>query len=638
MPEETNTPRTEGATNETPAPANLATVETQDHGTKLENQSPAPQPPAEADERSLVELTQAAAKGRLSDASEERATMLMHDALLSGGEAFLGAVDAMPQLPWILAVRAIEQAWPKLVPEARPFLLSGLAKMEGIPGARLRLSVSRALMKIELPVAVKIAATVCLEMVNPETGMLNAEQSKLIGNVFIGRGKPWVLQFPLESLDEAESTAMVAALVFSVFNVNNPPITQLSILRFGAARLGSMHPNLQEMVAKNVERWNGKWQVALRRDCPVLPEIIAAALKPQRGGDNAPAQPSSQHDDDAGEAETQPPLPKELEEKLKLAAEAGDPDAVAAATKEINTWLDVQRTNRPQPREQQEEQPAEREDDRRSRGRGRGRDRDRDRERPPENQPRERPTYVSREQERSGGPAPFNLTEALRGIDKYVSQLRNDLSAAQVRIRRAEEGGGRRRSSDRAILSVEEANLSTDELKRLVIQLEARVADQESRIAELTSDSEMRADSMAPGADGKEPDAITQLRTFLAMKLSDDWADYLALENQNQEPDIVVKQHYRSIIRRIFGALIAEGVALTPKAELPPPPPEILPPPPTPVIEEEEEDEDDEELDAIPEPELDNLDDDEDDDDDSAEPVATDSTEDSTEPDAKPTS
>ena len=38
---------------------------------------------------------------------------------------------------------------------------------------------------------------------NPENGSLTADQSKLIGNVFIGRGKPWVLQLPLESLDEA---------------------------------------------------------------------------------------------------------------------------------------------------------------------------------------------------------------------------------------------------------------------------------------------------------------------------------------------------------------------------------------------------------------------------------------------------
>ena len=273
-------------------------------------------------------------------------------------------------------------------------------------------------------------------------------------------------------------------------------------------------------------------------------------------------------------------------------------------------------------------QAGENEDDnRRNRGRdrGRGRSGDRDRggeqrggeqrERPQERQerqerPKERPAYVSREQEVRGGT--FNLSDALRGIEKYVSQLRNDLGAMQIRTRRAEESGGRsRRPSDRVILSVEEANLSSEELKRLVVQLESRVADQETRITELMTDSEMRSVAMTPGPDGVTPDAATQLRTLLALKLNEDWADYLALENQ--EPDLVIQQHHRSILRNVFGVLLAENVALAPKADLPPPPPEILPPPPTPVIDEEEADEDDDELDAIPEPEPVNLDDEEDD-------------------------
>jgi hypothetical protein len=630
---------------EQPAPVEAAVVEEE---AKPENQEP--QPPSEGpEERSLAELAEASTKGRLSNAAEDRATMLMKDNLLTGGEDFLAALDAMPKLPWILAVRAIEQAWPLLVPEARPFLLDGLAKMGGMQSARLRLSVSRALMKLDLPVAVKIAASVCQAMVNPETGLISADESKLIGNVFIGRGKPWVLQLPLEALEDAEATAVVSAILFSVFNVNNPPITQLSILRYSAPKLGAVHPSLHEMIAKIVGRWNGKWQTALRRDCPVLPEAIAAVLKEERPNENAGRESRenvgrdgrNRRDGRDGrdarrepapegeEPETQPPLPAELEEKLKLAAEAGDADAVAKATQDINAWLDAQRAARKQQREQAPEaEPAEpsaeEKDDesRRGRGRdrdrGRGRERDRDREqtreKPPEKQPeraKERPAYVSRDQEGRGGA--FNLSESLRGIEKYVSQLRNELGAMQTRLRRAEEGGRSRRpgTGDRVILSVEENNLSSEELKRLVVQLEARVADQEARITELTTDSEQRAESMAPGPDGEIPDAVTQLRTLLALKLSEDWADYLALENQ--EPDLVIQQHHRSIIRKVFGVLLAEGVPLAPKAELPPPPPEILPPPPAPVIDEEEGEEDDEELDAIPEPEPEILDDDEDD-------------------------
>ncbi len=650
MADETNEPQTEGAPKKRPTPVNNAIIEAQERDISLEPvktekpakpvkaakpepapdaeapaepapEAAAPQPPAEGpEERSLAELAEAGSKGRLSNAAEERATTQMKDGLLEGGEAFLGALDAMPKLPWILAVRAVEQAWPLLVPEARPFLLDGLARMEGLHSARLRLSVSRALMRLDLPVAVKIAASVCTGFVNPADGSLTPDQSKLVGNVFIGRGKPWVLQLPLESLDDAESTAIVSALVFSVFNVNNPPITQLSILRYGAARLGSMHPNLQEMVAKNVARWNGKWQTALRRDCPVLPEGIASVLKAEQSGEERNQRGGNVPE--TAEADTQPPLPPELEEKLKQAAEAGDADGVAAATQEINAWLETQRVARrqQQPPAEAGPQSSENEDDnRRNRGRDRGRSRGGDRggdqrggdqrERPQE-RPKERPAYVSREQEVRG--SIFNLSDALRGIEKYVSQLRNDLGAMQIRIRRAEDGGGRsRRPSDRVILSVEEANLSSEELKRLVVQLEGRVADQEARIAELMTDSEMRSVAMTPGPDGVTPDAATQLRTLLALKLNEDWADYLALENQ--EPDLVIQQHHRSILRNVFGVLLAENVGLTPNADLPPPPPEVLPPPPTPVIDEEEADEDDDELDAIPEPEPVNLDDEDDD-------------------------
>ena len=118
--------------------------------------------------------------------------------------------------------------------------------------------------------------------------------------------------------------------------------------------------------------------------------------------------------------------------------------------------------------------------------------------------------------------------------------------------------------------------MQRDELKRLVIQLEGRVGELQSRVEELTSDSEARALAMAAGTSDPAPDAVTQLRTLLALKLQEDYADFLTL--QKESPDAIVQQHYRGLISHVFEILRAEQVPLSVPVE-----PVVEPPLPPPV-------------------------------------------------------
>jgi hypothetical protein len=546
----------------------------------------------------LNALAETARQKRLSPRDEDKATALLRTCLSTGETS--AALAAMPKLPWILGVRGIEQAWPQLSAEGRTELLNNLATLESEHAIRLRLSVARSLAKLDPPVGIQLAGSVCKTMWDAEKGALSPDHSKLIGNVFIGRGKPWILQLSLEGLDPAEADAIVSCVVFSAFNVNNPPITQLSVLRYAGSRLADLHANLLAMVAKGVSRWSGKWQDSLRKEVSDLPEAISASLKSERPAkaerrtESAPrsesAAESSEREDEEEEGEI--PLPPALEEKLKHALESGDPEAAAAATLEANAWRDAQASAAAE-EEAGEEAPSERERRGDKRGR-RGRDRDRDRgERSDRNDRpdrKERPVYVSREQEAATKSA-FHLGAALKQIENHVAQLRNELSTTQAKLRKAESGGPRR-APDKVLLSVEEANLSPDELKRLIVQLEQRNTELQSRVEELLADSETRA--LATAADA---DVTAQYRTLLKLKLQEDYSDYLALEKNL--PEYVVQQHYRALIRHVFGVLRDEGVGL--QGDLPPPPPEPLPPPPPPPVIEDEEEEEDSPLDKLDE-------------------------------------
>src|SRR4051794_35503922 len=67
----------------------------------------APGEAAPADE--LTQLAEASQRARLAPADEERMTALLKEALLGGRAGVARAVEALPKVPWIVGVRAIEQ-------------------------------------------------------------------------------------------------------------------------------------------------------------------------------------------------------------------------------------------------------------------------------------------------------------------------------------------------------------------------------------------------------------------------------------------------------------------------------------------------------------------------------------------------
>ena len=469
---------------------------------------------APADE--LTHLAEASQRARLAPADEERMTSLLREALLAGRGGVARAVDALPKVPWIVGVRAIEQVWPELTAGFRTQLLAGLGKDETDAALRMRLSVARALFKVDAPVTLKVAVTVAREMRDKDSGGLTPKHAHIFSNVLIGRGKPWVAQLALADLKPAEVEVLVHCAVLSVFTLPHPPVTQLGILKWAQENglLGKLQPEALEAVLKAVGRWSGRWQSALRKEVAELPDEIAGVLKPV-GAE------SEGRDEAAGSGVE--------------GQEAGTDENAETGEAADNEREDGETEDAAGPRQQKKERPvyvprpqkpgAEME--------------------PRRDTPRERPVYEPRNG--GGGGGRFDLASTLRQIEQHVQMLRSELAAAKARPR--EE---RPRRADKAGPIIEGAP-TPEELARLNLQLEARNAELQSQITELTQHSEDLATSTGAMAGEPVNDTGAQLRTLLALKLQEDYADFLALEKESN--DLVVQQHFKGLIRHVFEVL-----------------------------------------------------------------------------------
>lgn len=469
----------------------------------------------------LTQLAEASARARLSQADEERLTTLLKEAILGGRASVARAVELLPTVPWIVAVRAVEQTWPELTAGFRTQLLSGLAKDESDAARRMRLSVARALFKIEVPVAMKLALGALKDLRDKETGGLSPKNAQIVANVFIGRGKPWLSQLPLEELKPAELDLLVQCAIAAAFSIPHPPVTQLGVLNWAqqAAKLESLPEPALATATAIVGRWSAKWQNALRREVPGLPQAFLDVLRPETA---------------AGSAENSRPEDE--------AAAEGAEDSEGDSAPEGEGEAEAPRKERPvyEPRPQRQPEPTE------------VRDREPQRERPVYT-PRNAGTISSepRTEPRSEGRGrTFNLNEALKGIEAHVQTLRTELAQAQAKARVKEE---RPRRVEKALGPIVVGEPTPDELARLNLQLESRNVELQSRIEELTQHSEDLAASV--GAMTSEPvnDTASQLRSLLGFKLHEDYEDFLALEQEGN--DIVVQQHYRTIIRHVFEVL-----------------------------------------------------------------------------------
>ena len=426
----------------------------------------------------------------------------------------------------------------------RTQLLAGLGKDESDGARRLRLSLARALFKIDPAVALKVAVAVAKEMRDKDSGLLAPKHAQIFSNVFIGRAKPWLGQLPLAELKPAEADVLVHCAALAVFTIPHPPVTQLGVLKWAQenGRLGKLHEAALEAVKRGVSRWSGKWQGALRKEVAELPEEILLALKP---------------------------LPSEsapVENRENAAGDERPPDADAEAGEAGREHGEMEGEGEPQPRHADDDIADEDEEEERLEPPRKERlvyeprpqrptgsqesPRERDRE-----APRERPVYTPRGGS-SASSQKFNLHEAFRQIEAHVQSLRNELTVAQSKARQKDDDR-RRPEKGSAII---EGERTPEELARLNHQLEARNLELQARITELTQHSEDLATSMGVMADQPVTDAGAQLRTLLGLKLQEDFADFIALEKESN--DLVVQQHYKGLLRHVFEVLTQLEVPL----------------------------------------------------------------------------
>ena len=531
-------------------------------------------PPTQAPEPGSIEdFALRSQKARLPAEEEAQATAVLGKLLLGGRSDVARAVLCIPQLPWMVVTQATTGAWPEIKASFRTQMLAGLAKSEGEAAARIRLSLARGLFKIDQPAALKLIILTLRSMRDRTSGLLKGKGAAHFAGVLIGRGKAWILQVPTESLKPAEIELLVQSSLHGAFHAPQPPLTQIHTLKWAIGLQGALKlPSaIEELVLRSISRWSSKWQGVLKREINDLPETWLIALKPQRANGPAEAEDSEQapasEEEQIRQSEGEIPPPKHR--KLRQ-AQKGEKDSPREVRRDSDGNHEVSKD-----RGNEESNSAELHEN------------EIQADAPEEKPHRERPVYISKTipshsddsisraeynqganlQRRGGQGASFNLHETLRQIEAYANNLRTELASAQKLLRSNEELQKRSRRTEKIVPLPVPGSPSLDELSRLNQQLEFRNAELKARIEELTLDSEQRATSLGLAeSQPKELDPCSQLKTLLAFKLQEDFEDFHALEQQAK--DIVVQQHYKTVLKHVFDVLQNEGI-LSP---LPPPP------------------------------------------------------------------
>jgi hypothetical protein len=407
------------------------------------------------------------------------------------------------------------------------------------------------------------------------SGLLSGRGAAHFAGVLIGRGKAWILQVPTESLKPAEVDLLVQAALHGAFHAPQPPLTQIHTIKW-AESLGGLQKlsePLEQLILNSISRWSSKWQGVLKREIKDLPDKWLGSLKQQNSVNQSsgvepseiPAERETDlHADDSSSTKNR---------KQRHAVQGGTDPSQELASDEDSKSSDEDEDSTEHGDSSEVDSFESKAEAPRQHSRG---------ERPvyvSKTIPRNRPTSSSSHesaselgarhenqsadsQRRGNSGAPFNLHETLRQIESYASGLRAELAAAQKQLRNAEESQKRARRTEKIAPAPIPGSPSVDELNRLNQQLEFRNAELMARIEEMTLDSEERATSRGLAAvEPIEPGASEQLKTLLAFKLQEDFEDFHAL--QQQAKDIVVQQHYKTVIQHVFEVLQAEGIPLT---------------------------------------------------------------------------
>ncbi|XHR29096.1 MAG: hypothetical protein ACFUZC_00740 [Chthoniobacteraceae bacterium] len=545
---------------------------------------PVPAPAAEAPAETpavpsdpLLALAHAARAARLSPADEEHAVTLLKERLTGGRAGITAAVPAMTDgLPWVVAVNAVSAIWEELSVVMRRHLLAAIAKTENEPARRLRLSLARGIFKIDPPAGLKLASQAAAGLKDPENGALSGKHRQYFFNVFIGKGKPWLLQLPLGDLKAGDADALVHAAIESFSFC--PPFSQLTILRWvhGAGRLKKVGESDLAAIVKSVSRWNAKLQRQLKAEIPELPAAVEAVLKPEASqpaapeekpspkpsekkpalevitiprAPRAPKPPRAPSPDEPGAQEPQgEPIAAEGEEPAEAEpqAEEGEEQAqppAAQARPERRERLTREQRHQEKLERRKQEQEARRE--KREQRELQLRDRE-----PRELQIRERsePLRISTR--------PFDAKEALRGIEGYITSLRGELENAKTQLNRQEKQRPRSVHVEEALPAEE-----VEALRRHNIRLESTVAQLRAELEDLAANHESIAESrLLHTAEPLSEESVGALRALLGIKLQEAFETYHAMR---LEPlDKVFRLDYRDLLGSVFDVLMEQGVPL----------------------------------------------------------------------------
>ncbi|HEX4083426.1 MAG TPA: hypothetical protein VHY22_00840 [Chthoniobacteraceae bacterium] len=425
---------------------------------------------------------------------------LLKQTIPGGPKALSATLEALLTLQWSAGVKAVTEAWAETKPAGRTRLLNGLAKQDGDVSRRVRLSLARGLHAQDPASALKLMSGVCEAMGGAEGGSTTKDR-QIFANVMLGKARPWLMNIPMAEMKPAEALKLIIPALESCHQA--PIFTQIWVLRWiiEAGKFDTLSAEHIASIGKSINRWQPRWRKELRKIIPRLPESLDAAMGEDRP-QAAPHAPAPAPGSEPAEAEATP-----------AGAEAED------QPQDDDDDDDEEEEDAPSPAEK----PAPRRQPPQQQQRGGARDRD-------------------RERDRDRG---FDLTRSLREIDAYVSRLRTELQQAQAAVRRKEPRGSK---SQQPPLSGEE----TEDLRRHNIQLEEQNHELRTRIDELLNDHEDRAATI------EISDSLEQFKTYLGLKLKEDFADYNAISRESLNE--VVRRHAHEILGRIFSVLQAEGV------------------------------------------------------------------------------
>ncbi len=500
----------------------------------------------------LLALARAAKAARLKPDEEERATALLKERLTGGKVGINTALPAMTEgLPWAVCVNALGAVWEGLTAPMRRHVLSSIAKAETEPARRLRLSLARGLFKVDPAAGLKLAAAAAAGLKDPETSALSNKHRQFFFNVFVGKGKPWLAQLPLGDLKPAEAEALIHAAIESFTFC--PPFSQLAILRwiFDAGRFKKISPAGLAMVTKSLGRWNLKYQRQLRTEIAELPPELEAALKPEA------LQPAPEAAGKTKAAQkhagAKPPMdePASPESEAKTEPEAEGASEETAPLEPPEELVIPGRAERLAKEAQETQEPREPKE-----SRHKANERRREKEQPERAETRE-PRELRRPEK--GGRA-FDVKEALRGVESYITGLRNELETTKKQLTRQETRRGRpERSEQRPEETLPPGEIEA--LKRHNARLEETVAALRSELEDLARSGEAVAESRqmygdTPLADG----GAEALKALLSIKLQEAFETYHAMR---LEPlDKVFRLDYRDLLGSVFDILLEQGVDL----------------------------------------------------------------------------